>query len=68
MEPLKYHTHVKTTTRSYCLGCNFLLRQDLQLFEKKEREKSDFSFPPSFIFKGGNLEEISLDLQEVPEL
>ena len=60
MEPLKYHSHVKTTTRSRCLGCNFLLRQDLQSIEKKERQKSDFSFPPSLVFKEGRLEEIAL--------
>ena len=29
VEPLKYHTRVKIITRSYCLGCNFLIRQDL---------------------------------------
>jgi len=67
VEPLKYHSHVKTTTRSYCLGCNFFLRQDLQLIEKKERQKSDFSFPASFIFKDGSLEEISINSQEVQE-
>ena len=69
MEPLKYHSHVKTTTRSYCLGCNFLLRQNLQLIEKKERQKSDFFFPPSLIFKEGSLEEISIsqNTQETQE-
>ena len=58
MEPLKYHSHVKTTTRSYCLGCNFLIRQDLQNKIRKESEKSDFLYPPSLIFKEGTLEEI----------
>ena len=62
VEPLKYHSHVKTTTRSYYLGCNFLIRQDLQLKVEKEDEKSDFSFPPSFIFKEGSLKEISLNI------
>ena len=61
MEPLKYHSHVKTTTRSHCLGCNFLIRQDLKSQEKKE---SEVSFSPSFIFKGGVLEKIQ-EAQEV---
>ena len=26
VEPLKYYSHVKTTTRSYCLGCGFFIR------------------------------------------
>ena len=65
MEPLKYYNHVKTTTRSYYLGCNFVLRRDLQPKEPKKIEKRNHSFSPSFIFKEGSLEEISLDFQEV---
>ena len=68
MEPLKYYSHVKTTTRSHCLGCNFLIRQDLQSKVEKEDEKSDFSFPPSFIFKEGSLEEISLNIRKPKKL
>ena len=64
VEPLKYHSHVKITTRSYCLGCNYLIRQDLQFTEQEEQKKSDFSFPPSLIFKEGSLKEISLGFQE----
>jgi len=58
VEPLKYHSYVKTTTRSYCLGCNYLIRQDLQSNEEKASEKSDFSYPPTLLFKEGSLEEI----------
>ena len=65
MEPLIYHNHVRTTTRSYCLGCNFRIRQDLQ---SKQYRKNEFSFPPSFTFKEGRLEEISLDFQEVQKV
>ena len=67
MEPLQYHSHVRTTTRSYCLGYNFVLRRDIQSKKKKKNEELDLFYPPSFIFKEGNLEEISLNLQKALE-
>ena len=68
MEPLKYYSHVRTTTRSYCLGCNFIIRQDIQSKKEKKSKKLDLFYPLSFIFKEGNLEEISLDLQKAPKV